>query len=651
MTRFASATPAGKAAFIAAVTTLLVVLWAMLTMVGTLAGIGRLGANVDFVAVPGWLWTYRAHPEVQLWFKVAALGSGALILALGVVAAVRIRRPLHGAARWASEGEIARESLRAKKGIILGRKGGGYLTFGGAEHVMLYAPTRTGKGVGVVIPNLLNWPDSVVVLDIKKENWEASAGFRAAHGQKVVMFDPLDPEGRTARYNPLGWIDRRNSVEVLDELQKLAAMLFPAPDKSDPFWAEAARTGFLGVGAYVAETPDLPFTIGEIYRQLTTGNPKAKFPALIDARAKGPSPLSRGCINALNDFCASSDNTFAGVRQTITSRMNLWLNPRVDAATSASDFDLRELRTRRTSIYLGVTPDNMVRVAPLYNLFFQQLVDLNTRELPAKDRHPLQLLVLLDEFARLGHAAVIAKGFSYVAGYGLRLLPVIQSPSQLRAEYGPDVADEIMTNCGVEVVFTPKELKVAQDLSERLGYYTYEGRSKSRPTFVGAGKWTTTASEQRRALMLPQELMQMSRDALIALRGGIPPVKGRKIYYFKSADFTRRVQPPAVVPALPDVADAGPGSGGEAGRLDAMAADLAALTRTVGEIHARIVQRPLTESEAAGETELSIEAISLELDSVDLDDLPPGATEEQSQAWIDRYINSGLLLETEAIER
>jgi len=351
MTPFASATPAGKAGIIAAAAALLVVLWAMLTMVGTLAGIGRLGANVDFVAVPGWLWTYRGHPQVQLWFKVAALASGGLILALGVLAVLRIRRPLHGAARWATEGEIVREGLRAKKGIILGRKGSGYLTFGGAEHVMLYAPTRTGKGVGVVIPNLLNWPDSVVVLDIKKENWAASAGFRAAHRQKVVMFDPLDSEGRTARYNPLGWIDRRNSVEVLDELQKLATMLFPAPDKTDPFWAEAARTGFLGVGAYVAETPDLPFTIGEIYRQLTTGNPKAKFPAVIDARAKGPAPLSRGCVNALNDFCTASDNTFAGIRQTITSRMNLWLNPRVDAATSASDFDLRELRTRRTSIY------------------------------------------------------------------------------------------------------------------------------------------------------------------------------------------------------------------------------------------------------------------------------------------------------------
>ena len=125
MTPFASATPAGKASIIAAVAFLLVVLWAMLTMVGTLAGIGRLGPDVDFAAVPGWLWTYRAHPQVQLWFKVAGLASGAFILAIGVLAAFKVRRPLHGAARWASEGEIARVGLRGKSGMVLGGWGSG----------------------------------------------------------------------------------------------------------------------------------------------------------------------------------------------------------------------------------------------------------------------------------------------------------------------------------------------------------------------------------------------------------------------------------------------------------------------------------------------------------------------------------------------
>ena len=412
------------------------------------------------------------------------------------------------------------------------------------------------KGVGVVIPNLLAWPGSVVVLDIKRENFAATAGFRAAAGQTVLLFDPLARYGRTARFNPLGHVDRADPVTVLDELQRMAVMLFPGHDHADPFWAEAARVGFIGVGAYVAETPDRPFTLGEIFRQLTRGDPRARFPALIVARRREGRPLSAPCAAALMDFCASSENTFASVRQTITTRMGLWLNPAVDAATAASDFDLRALRRGGVSLYLGATPDNMQRVAPLYSLLFQQLVDLSSRALPGPGDRPV--LVLLDEFARLGPAPVLAHAFSFVAGYGLRLLPVIQSPSQLRALYGPDVTEEILTNCGVEVVFAPKELKVAQALSERLGSYTYSARSRSRPTGLSPGRRSTTASDQRRPLMLPQELMQLPADALIVLKAGLPPTRGRKIVYWRERVFTDRQRPPPAIPIAPRLSPAEP---------------------------------------------------------------------------------------------
>lgn len=220
--------------------------------------------------------------------------------------------------------------------------------------------------VGVVIPNLLAWPDSTVALDVKRENWEATAGFRSALGQEVILFDPLAPDGRTARFNPLGHIDRTDRVCVLDELQKLAVILFPAPSNADPFWAEAARTGFIGVGAYVAETPDLPFSLGEIHGELTPGEPRTRLTATIAERADQGRPLSAGGVSAFSGFCSASENTFASMRQTITARMNLWLSPPVCAATEISDFDLRQLRSRRISLHLGVTPDNRARAVPLY---------------------------------------------------------------------------------------------------------------------------------------------------------------------------------------------------------------------------------------------------------------------------------------------
>lgn len=614
MTRFASAPWPLKAAYAAVLAAGCGA--ALLTLAAAIAlgGLGRLTAEVDPAAVPGWFWYFRADPEVRRWLAIGLAGSfgAAGVVAIGVT---RHRRPpLHGAARWASEAELVSAGLRSERGIVLGRKGGRLLVFGGSEHVMLHAPTRSGKGVGVVIPNLLTWPDSVVVLDVKRENWAASAGFRAAYGQEVILFDPLDPEGRTARFNPLAHIARDDPIAVLDELQKLAVMLFPAPDKADPFWAEAARTGFVGVGAYVAETPELPFSLGAVYAELTRGDPRMRLPAVIKARAKAGRPLSFGCTSALADFCSASENTFAGVKQTITARMNLWLNPRVRAATDESDFDLRDLRARRISLYLGVSPDNLARAAPLYNLLAQQLIDLNTRELPTAERHPIQVLVLLDEFARLGHARVLAHAFSYVAGYGLRLLAVLQSPAQLRAEYGPDLAEEIIANCGVEIAFAPKELKVAQDLSERLGYWTYQGRSKSRPSLLSTGRRSISESHQRRALLMPQELIQMLAQDLIVLRAGLPPVRGRKIAYWRERAFAERVRPAPVVP---------PRGGG-----------------TVATGYAD----PAPEA-AGGADDLTLDLVVPALDAAGLEPLPPqGASEAEVEAWVDRFIDASATL-------
>ena len=556
MNRFASAPWLLRAAYTVVLAAGATLLLLALAATIALAGLRRLTADIDLTAVPYWFWYFRNDPLVRHW-----LGAG-LVCAVGgagvlVSAALRGRRPpLHGAARWARESELARAGLRARQGVVLGRKAGRLLVSGGLEHVLLYAPTRTGKGVGVVIPNLLTWPDSAVVLDVKGENWEASAGFRAAHGQQVFLFDPLNGEGRTARFNPLGHIKRNDPIEVLEELQKIAAMLFATSDHADPFWSEAARTGFIGVGALVADRPDSSFSLGAIYAELTRDDLKAHLRAVLAERNASGKGLSSGCAKAVSDFCSTSENTFASIKQSITSKLNLWLSPRVCAATETSDFDLRDLRSKRISLYLSVSLDNLRRVAPLYNLILQQIVDANTRERPDGDRHGVQVLLVLDEFARLGHASVIAHSFAFVAGYGLRLLLVLQSPAQLRAEYGPNLAEEITANCGVEIAFAPKELKTAQDLSERLGYWTYLGRSNSRPSGLSSGRRSSTESDQRRALMMPQELIQMAPDHLLVLRAGLPPVRGRKIIYWRERAFTARVCASPIVPIYPGYAQA-----------------------------------------------------------------------------------------------
>ncbi|QYC11463.1 type IV secretory system conjugative DNA transfer family protein [Brevundimonas nasdae] len=545
MNRLQSLAPATRAALITVGLAATLSLWACLSVGIALVGLGQWRPDLEWPQVPAWFWYYRFDADVRRWLGIGTAVAGLILCALGAAAFVARRRPLHGAARWASDAETTRAGLRARSGVLLGRTGGDFLIADGPDHIMLYAPTRTGKGVGVVIPNLLAWPDAVVVLDIKRENFLATAGYRARAGQAVHLFDPLAPDGETSRFNPLGHVDRNDDYAVLDELQRMAAMIFPGSDHADPFWSEAARTGFIGVGGYVAATPDLPFTLGEIFRQLTASKPQSRWETILADRASGAHPLPAAAAAAIRDFIAASENTFSSVRQSITTRMGLWLNDRVDAATSTSDFDLRTLREGRLSLYLGATPDNLLRVQPLYALLFQQLIDLNSRSLPGPEDRPV--LVILDEFARLGAAPVLAHGFSWVAGYGLRLLAVLQSPAQLRATYGPELTEDILSNCGIEIVFAPRALKVAQELSDRLGYYTTPGRSRSSPVGLGRGRRSTTVSDQRRALMLPQELMQLPSDALIVLKAGSLPVRGRKIVYWRERAFKRRLRPPPPV--------------------------------------------------------------------------------------------------------
>ena len=572
---------------------------------------------------------YGTNERLDRWITFGTLaGTIAAFGLMGLILRTK-PRPLHGEARFATERDIRKAGLRSKQGILLGRKDGKFLCFGGPEHVMVYAPTRSGKGVGYVIPNLLNWPDSVVALDVKKENFDRTAGFREASGQAVFLFDPLDEQGRTARYNPLAYV-RRDPVDLYDDLQRIAVMLFPAENRADPFWFETARSAFVAIGGYVAETPGLPLTIGEILRQLSASSDlKAHFLAAMKERARSTAPLSSHCIGALNDFLSASENTMNSVRKTTTARLGLWLNPRIDAATSANDFDLRELRSRPMSIFLGVTPDNLDRMAPLLNLFFQQVINLNSRELPEQNPKPnRRVLLLLDEFPALGHVGVLAKSVAFVAGYGIRLLTIIQSPAQLRAIYGPDLAKTIMTNHAIEVVFAPKEQDVANEMSERIGYDTVQAKSRSRPWGLSAGKRSESVSDQRRALMLPQELKLIPSSKAFVLATSVPPIICDKIIYYEDAAFTARLKaPPVIAP-----------NRGPSNML--LASEIIELKSAVAELQATFRTRPMTDEEIADPSLIPDDA------TFDFGDVPvdlEGLSEDELKDWCSQVIDAAII--------
>ena len=539
----------------------------MLGMLIGIIGLGEFKSNMRFERIPAYYWAYWNYADVRSWFwkgfGSAVLGGGLLVLV-----ASRERVKLHGDARWANQADVRKAQLLADKGIILGRAFGKTLRLGGTEHVLVEAPTRAGKGVGIVIPNLLEWEQSAVILDVKQENFQVTGGYRASTlGQQVFLVNPLDVDGKTACYNPLDYIKRSDAINVIHELQKVGMMLYPEP-QGESFWMDSARTAFIGLGAYVAARADKPFSIGQIYREVTGAKNQKAVQDIIAEMAKAGTPLSREAQSALSSYANNSDNTYAGIRSTVLSKINLWVNPHVDAATSRSDFSLEQLRkgirierggvmrTVPISLYLGVSPNDIETVQPFYNLLVQQIVDLNVREL-FDDRTMFKVLVMLDEFARLGQSTMLAQSFSYVAGYGLRLVPVVQSRSQLRAIYGPDVAKEIITNCGAEVIFGVKEKDITEELEHRIGYYTFAAQSRSHKTWE---HWSgsRSVSDQRRPLLMAQEIRDLDASKALIFRAAMPALMARKIRYFEEAAFTARskVQPPNLFPtrALPAAA-------------------------------------------------------------------------------------------------
>ena len=480
------------------------------------------------------------------------------------------RRALHGSARWANDKEIRNAHLVQDDGIVIGRHKGEILRFPGQQFVLLAAPTRSGKGVGVVIPNLLTYTGSVVVLDIKQENYNITAGYRSAVlRQETWLFNPFaedrEPDAgraapRTHRYNPLSSIT--DGVFRIGDILAIGNAIWPTGGK-DAFWNDNARNLFLAIVLFLCEIrdrrqkdeslPHYPVTMGEVLRQSSgrgTGQSVKKY---LQAQIETYPWLSSECLDAMANFLSASDDVLASILSTFNAPLTIWRNPVVDAATSQNDFDLADVRTRPMSVYIGITPDHLEDAKLLVNLIFSQLVNLNTKQLPQDNpqRYRYPCLLLMDEFTAIGKVNILAKAVSYIAGYNLRLLPIIQSLSQLESVYGREDARTFVTNHALQILFAPREQKDANEYSEMLGTFTEKGISESRSKQILDPKGSSESiSDQKRALMMPQELKELGQWKEIVLLENTKPILCDKIRYYDDPAFTSRVMKPPVVPPL-----------------------------------------------------------------------------------------------------
>lgn len=485
-----------------------------------------------------------------------------------------------GGARFAYLSEIKKAGLitPAPYGVLVGKFRSRYLYKEGTQHILMTAPTRSGKSTSLVIPTLLTYRGSVVVADTKGELFQLTSGRRKALGQTIFKFDPYNERGITHRFNPFQALSPDSRVRI-GELQSIAAILYPDDKAKDPFWTSMARKVFMAFALYMfdfwlfllecresnrteAGYEERPMdsntdvrhpSFERIYRLSTgesnEGGVKAWIQALL--QSGDGACLSREARTYFSDLAGLAEETFSSALATMQEPLSQFLSPILAAATNASDFDLRHLRRKRMAIYVVIPPSKLGESSKLLNIFFSAALNANLDKTPDEDKSiKTQMLLVMDEFTAMGPLNSFADRISLIAGYWVRALTIIQSLSQLRATYGPDVAKTLMTNHALSIAYTPREQEDAEQYSRQLGEKIVIKRQRTDSRGVGGSSVSYAHIEERAPLMRPQELQEMSMDDQIIFSEGCKPIRCKKNWYFKDKNLNGLLLDPVEIPAL-----------------------------------------------------------------------------------------------------
>ena len=509
-------------------------------------------------ALFGWWYHFEAYAPTV--FKKAG-GLAATSGLMGCGAAIfgslwRARQSRHvttyGSARWASAREIERAGLHRDAGVMLGQHSGRYLRHDGPEHVMAFAPTRSGKGVGLVVPTLLSWTGSAVVHDIKGENWHLTAGWRSRFSH-CLLFNPTDP--RSARYNPLLEV-RRGAHEVRD-VQNIADILVDPEGALERrnHWEKTSHSLLVGAILHILYAEEEK-TLARVATFLS--DPQRSFVATLKRMMttnhlgtnKQPR-VHRVVASAARELLNKSENERSGVLSTAMSFLGLYRDPTVAVVTSSCDWRIDDLieAERPLSLYLVIPPSDISRTKPLVRLVLNQIGRRLTERLETTStarRH--KLLMMLDEFPALGRLDFFETSLAFMAGYGIRAFLIAQSLNQIEKAYGEH--NSILDNCHVRVAFATNDERTAKRISDALGTAT-EQRAMRNYAGHRLAPWLAhvmvSRQETARQLLTPGEVMQLSPDEELLLVAGLAPIRAHKLRYFADRNFMPRVFPAPIL--------------------------------------------------------------------------------------------------------
>jgi type IV secretion system protein VirD4 len=498
-----------------------------------------------------WWWYHYDAYAPRIFIEGAAIAASGGFASIGIAIGMSVWRAreaktitTYGSARWATNAEVHAAGLQQPDGVILGRHGRDYLRQNGPEHVLCFAPTRSGKGVGLVVPSLLTWPDSAIIHDIKGENWQLTAGWRSRFG-RVLLFDPTNPV--SAAYNPLLEV-RRGDTEVRD-VQNVADILVDPEGALERrnHWEKTSHSLLVGAILHILYA-EADKTLSGVASFLSDPKRPIEFTlqAMMTTRHLGdrPHPV---VASAARELLNKSENERSGVLSTAMSFLGLYRDPVVAKVTSRCDWRIGDLvqGERPATLYLVVPPSDISRTKPLVRLVLNQIGRRLTEDLQVRGH---RILLMLDEFPALGRLDFFESALAFMAGYGLKSFLIAQSLNQIEKAYGPNNA--ILDNCHVRVAFATNDERTARRISDALGTAT---ELRAMKNYAGSrlspwlGHLMVSRQETARPLLTPGEVMQLPPSDELVLVSGIPPIRARKARYYEDVRLNSRILPP---PAL-----------------------------------------------------------------------------------------------------
>lgn len=502
-----------------------------------------------------WWYFYDAYaPGIFFEGGLIAASGGLVAVCIAILMSVYRAREADnvetfGSARWAKQDDIRTARLLDPDGVVLGRYERDYLRHDGPEHIICFAPTRSGKGVGLVVPTLLTWPGSAIVHDIKGENWTLTAGFRAGFGQ-VLMFDPTNPA--SAAYNPLLEV-RRGEWEVRD-VQNIADILVDPEGSMEKrnHWEKTSHALLVGAILHVLYAEGDKTLAGVASFLSDPRRPiESTLAAMMTTSHLGKGKVHPVVASAARELLNKSDNERSGVLSTAMSFLGLYRDPVVAKVTARCDWRIADLVAgeRPTTLYLVVPPSDIARTKPLIRLILNQIGRRLTEDLSGVAERR-RLLLMLDEFPALGRLDFFESALAFMAGYGIKSFLIAQSLNQIEKAYGANNA--ILDNCHVRVSFATNDERTAKRVSDALGTAT---EMRAMKNYAGhrlapwLGHLMVSRSETARPLLTPGEIMQLPPDEEVVMVAGTPPIRAKKARYYADERLMARVlSPPATVP-------------------------------------------------------------------------------------------------------